>query len=174
MTRTWYGEGDNIQYYFCGSVSSGKYLSNHLVRSLRWLRMDCFTMFWHNSFSSRKSFSSKNISIFPLSIRPAQCWSFFLKALILLFAVRMFIDSPCNDKFKPFNFSKMQDKYSSFTNQSRSVRLEASSCFLSMRNKYTSSFTSYKRVRTFPLDNHLTSEWRRRLYGSSPFHHIEW
>ena len=152
-------------------MSSEKYLSNHWVRSWRWSKMDCFTMFWLNSFSLRKSFSSENMSIFPLSSRPAQCWSFFLKASILLFAVRMFIDTPCNDKFKPFNFSKMQDKYSSFTIQPRSKRLEGSLCFLFMRNKYTSSLSSYKRVRTLPLDNHLTSEWRRRLLWCEP---ISW
>ena len=37
-------KGDNIQSYFRGSVSSGKYLSNHCVRSWRWLRMDCFDL----------------------------------------------------------------------------------------------------------------------------------
>ena len=43
-----------------GVVSSGKYLSNHWEGSWRWLLMDCFTMFWLNSFSSRKSLSSEN------------------------------------------------------------------------------------------------------------------
>jgi len=81
----------------CAIISSGvvfsrKYLSHHWQSSWKWLTMDCFTMFWPSSFSSRESLSSDNISILLLSTRPVQCWIFFLKALVLLFTVRILND----------------------------------------------------------------------------------
>ena len=84
--------------------------------------------------------------------------NFLFEIVMLLFTARMLNDSPCNDKFKSFIFSEIQDEYSSYVNQSVPIKLVESSCFLFVGNKYTSFRSSYKRVRTFPRDNHLTSE----------------
>ena len=84
--------------------------------------------------------------------------NFLFEIVMLLFTARMLNDSPCNDKFKSFIFSEIQDEYSSYVNQSGPIQLVESSCFLSVGNKYTSFRNIYKRVRTFPRDNHLTFE----------------
>ena len=62
----------------------------------------------------------KNIHSSTFNLASSTLNFLFSKAVILLYAVTMSIDSLCSDKLKLI-FSKIQDKYSNFVNRSVSV-----------------------------------------------------
>ena len=111
--------------------------------------------------------SSVNISILPLQLGQSNV-GFSVWRLHVVIHCWVLNDSPATTSLNRLSSQKYKTSTVVLSTQSGSVRLVESSCFLSVSNKYSSFRSSYKRVRSFPRDNHLTCEWSRRLLCSVP------
>ena len=73
----------------------------------------------------------------------------------------MLLLGPCSDIFSEFNLSNIPDRYARHAIHVVSARCCAKVECVLERKVRTSSLSSNRRVSTFPLESHLTSEWNR-------------